>query len=218
MKKILFVSACLLAAIMAASCASIKKAEPSSGNAPASTGNASASSGNATASTSQSVRMVNSGMPPAIRDAVNNCPEGAFIGVGTAKSSTLNQSMTISEARARAALSRQMDTVVQGMVSDFTADSEIDPSAALSFQENVTAQFTRSRLQGSKIVETYQDGNGNYWTAVMLPKSNGVNEINQAVAAAKLRVPAMASFDAQRRMEAGLDKLYGNEIGYSDKN
>jgi hypothetical protein len=45
-----------------------------------------------------------------------------------------------------------------------------------------------------------------------------VNEINQAVAAAKLRVPAMASFNAQDRMDAAFDKILKDEVGYSDGN
>jgi hypothetical protein len=51
----------------------------------------------------------------------------------------------------------------------------------------------------------------------MLSKTSAVNEINQAVAAAKLRVPAMASFNAESRMNAAFDKFYGSEVGYSDR-
>ena len=203
MKKILFVSVCILSAFMAASCASTKKAESSSGNAPA--------------STSQSARMVNTRIPKSIRDAMAKCPEDAVIGVGTAKMASLSQSRTISATRARAELSRQMDTIVQDMVRDYTAGSEVDHSAVLSYQENITVALSQARLVGASIVEEDEDANGNYWTAVMLTKTGAVNEINQAVAAAKLRVPAMASFDAESRMNAAFDRFYKNEVGYSDK-
>jgi len=191
MKKTLFVSVCLLAAFMAVSCASTKK--------------------------SDSDRRVNSSIPQSIRDAMKNVPEDALIGIGTARMASLSQSRTIAATRARAEISRQMDTVVQDMVRDYTAGSEVDHSAVLSFQENITVALSQARLLGAAIVEEDEDANGNYWTAIMLSKTGAVNEINQAVSAAKLRVPAMASFDAESRMNAAFDKLYGNEIGYSDK-
>jgi len=203
MKRILIVSVCLLAAFMATSCASSGGAK--GGASPAST-------------TSQSGRKVNSRIPQSIRDAMKNCPEDAIIGVGTARMASLSQSRTISATRARAELSRQLDTVVRDMVRDYTAGSEVDHSAVVSFQENITVALSQARLVGAIIVEEDEDANGNYWTAVMLSKSNAVNEIKQAVAASKLKVPAMASFDAEARMNTAFDKLYGNEVGYSDKN
>jgi hypothetical protein len=104
------------------------------------------------------------------------------------------------------------------MVRDYTAGSEVDHSAVLSFQENITVALSQARLVGATIVEEDEDTKGNYWTAVMLSKKSAVDQINQAVAAAKLRVPAMASFNAQERMDAAFDKILGNEIGYSDSN
>jgi hypothetical protein len=147
-----------------------------------------------------------------------NIPEDALIGVGTARMASLNQSRTISATRARAEISRQMDTIIRDMVRDFTAGSEVDHSAVLSFQENITVALSQARLVGAAIVEEDEDASGNYWTAVMLSKNNAVNEINQAVSAAKLKVPAMASFDAERRMNDAFDKMLGNEVGYSDSN
>jgi hypothetical protein len=104
------------------------------------------------------------------------------------------------------------------MVRDYTAGSEVDPSAVLSFQENITVALSQARLVGSSVVAEDQDTNGNYWTVVMLSKNNAADEINQAVSAAKLRVPAMASFNAQDRMDQAFDKILANEIGYSDSN
>ena len=203
MKKTLFVCVCLAAAIMAASCAS----------------SGSTKSGNSTpaASSSQSGRRVNSSIPQSIRDAMTNVPEDALVGIGTAKMASLSQSRTISQTRARAKLSRQMDTVVRDMVRDYTAGSEVDHSAVLSFQENITVALSQARLVGATIIEEDEDAKGNYWTAVMLSKTNAVNEINQAVSAAKLRVPAMASFNAQERMDQAFDKILKSEVGYNDK-
>ena len=195
MKKTLFIFVCLLTVIMAVSCASGAK------SAPANDG-----------------RKVDSRIPQFVRDAVKNAPEDALIGIGTARMASLNQSRTISSTRARAELSRQMDTIIQDMVRDYTSSSEIDHSAAISFQENITVALSKARLQGASIVNEDIDEAGNYWTIVMLNKSGVVQEINQAAAAAKLAVPAMASFNAEERMNQAFDRYVGTaEVGFSDK-
>jgi len=206
MKKLYLFLCLLAAALILASCASTKKAASSTDKA--------------SVSVSQSGRKVSGRIPQSIRDAMKNVPEDSLIGVGTAKMASLNQSRTISQTRARAELSRQMDTIIRDMVRDYTSGSEVDRSAVLSFQENITVALSQARLVGASIIEEDEDANGNYWTAVTLSKTGAVNEINQAVAAAKLRVPAMASFNAESRMNAAFDKFYGdgNEIGYSDNN
>ncbi|MCL2209613.1 MAG: hypothetical protein FWC19_09560 [Treponema sp.] len=194
-RNLLFITVCLLA-VMAMSCASNKTPVKN---------------------TSQE-RYVNSGIPKVVLDTIKNTPEDSLVGIGTARMATLNQSRTISATRARAELSRQMDVIVRDMVRDYTASSEVDHSAALAFQENITVQLSQSRLQGSSIVDEAEDDRGNYWTIVMLNKMGTVNEINQAVAAAKLRIPAMASFNAEDRMNAAFDRYFkDNQIGYSDR-
>ena len=162
-------------------------------------------------------RKVDSRLPQIVRDALMNTPEDALVGIGTARMASLSQSRTISSTRARAELSRQMDTIIRDMVRDYTASSEVDHAAAVSFQENITVALSQSRLQGATIVNEEIDEAGNYWTVVMLSKNNVVNEINQAVAASKLQVPQMASFDAEERMEAAFERFYfDSEITFSD--
>ena len=193
MKKNLFISVCLLA-VLFMSCATAANKSSSQG------------------------RSVSNRIPQVVRDAVKNAPEDALVGIGTARMASLNQSRTISATRARAEISRQMDTIIRDMVRDYTAGSEVDHSAVVSFQENITVALSQSRLQGASIVDELEDERGNYWTIVMLSKTSTVAEINQAVAASKLAVPAMASFNAEDRMNAAFDKFVGtNEVGYSDK-
>jgi hypothetical protein len=105
---------------------------------------------------------------------------------------------------------------MRDMVRDFTAGSEVDPGATVSFQENFTLALSQSRLQGSSVVDEDIDEGGSYWCVVMLSKSEAAREINQAAAAAKLRVPAMASFDAERRMDESYAKIAAEEIPVVD--
>jgi hypothetical protein len=162
-------------------------------------------------------RKIGGNVPQFVKDAVKKTPEDALIGIGTARAASLSLARTTATTRARAEISRQMNTMIQDMVRDYSAGSEIDPKAALSFQENITVALSKSTLTGSSIVEEDTDKDGNYWVVVMLSKASTVNEINQAQAAARLAVPAMASFNAEDRMNKAFDKAYGAEIGVGDK-
>jgi len=157
-------------------------------------------------------RSVSSGFPRFVRDAVIKAPEDALVGVGSAKLASLSQSRTVAATRARADLSRQMNTMIQDMVVDYQASSELDHSAALAFQENFTMALSKSTLVGSVTAEEDMDSSNNYWVVIYLNKANVVNEINQAQAAAKLAVPAAAAFDANSRMDNAFNKALGAEV------
>ena len=162
-------------------------------------------------------RKVGGNVPQFVKDALKKAPEDALVGIGTARAASLSLARTTATTRARAEISRQLNTMMQDMVRDYSAGSEVDPKAAMSFQENITVALSKSTLTGSVPVEEDMDDNGNYWVVVMLSKTNTVNEINQAQAAARLAVPAMASFDAEERMNAAFDRVYAAEIGVVDR-
>jgi hypothetical protein len=95
------------------------------------------------------------------------------------------------------------------MVNDYTAMSEIDPDAAVSFQENITQTLSRAELKGAKTVKLDRDNNGLLWAVVEFSKSAAATEVNQAANAAKLAVPAAAAFDALQRMDTAFTKEAG---------
>jgi len=146
------------------------------------------------------------GLPPEIQRAIRNAPEDVLFGIGNANMATLSQSRTMAATRARAEISRSMNSMIDDMVRDYTASSEVDRAAALAFQENITVALSRSTLNGSQIVEQTSDKEGNWWCVVYLSKADVAREITQAQAAARLAVPAMASFDAEARMNEAFDK------------
>jgi len=205
MKKIIGITVVLCCALGFMGCGS----SPKKSDAPA--------AGTTTTAASKPERRIGGVVPQFVKDAIKKTPEDALVGIGTAKLASLNQSRTVAATRARAEISRQMNTMIQDMVRDYSASSEVDPKAALSFQENITIALSKSTLTGSTIVDEDQDENGNYWVVVILSKSNLVQEINQAQAAARLAVPAMASFNAEDRMNAAFDRAYGSELGVGDR-
>lgn len=175
------------------------------------------SSNSAAKATAASERKVPGSFPDFVKKAVKNAPDDALIGIGTAKLASLSQSRTVAATRARAEISRQLNTMVQDMVRDYQASSEIDPAAALSFQENMTVSLSKSTLTGSAIVEEDRDTDGNVWTVVLLAKENIASEINQAQAAARLAVPAMASFNAEARMNEAFGRINSEEMKVGNK-
>ncbi|MDR2491013.1 MAG: hypothetical protein LBD20_06385 [Spirochaetaceae bacterium] len=191
-KKLIFLLTAGLTLCIAAGCASKK---PAQGSAAA-----------------LAHRKVPNGFPDFVKAAIKNQPEDAVIGIGVAKLGSLNQSMIVSATRARADISRQMNTLVKDMVTDYQASSELDTSSALSYQENVTVALSKSKLAGAAVVDQNEDSQGRVWTIVSMNKTRIVEEINQAAAAAKLSVPKMAAFDAAARMDKAFNKLTEEEL------
>ena len=167
------------------------------------------SSGGSAAAPSE--RRVPGAFPDFVKQAIFNAPEDVLVGIGSAKMATLSQSRTISATRARAEISRQMNSMVQDMVRDYTAGSEMDPSATISFQENITVALSKADVSGARIVDQDADAQGNIWTVVWMDKAGVAKEISQAQAAAKLAVPQMASFNAEDRMNEAFARQYTQE-------
>jgi len=170
-----------------------------------------------TPGTTDQISRVPGGFPQFVRDALRNVPDDVLVGIGVAKLQSVSQAMTISATRARADISRQMSSMIQDMVRDYQASSEVDPGAAISFQENITVALSKSTLEGARVVEQDQTPDGTVWTVVWLDKNRVANEINQAQAAARLAVPAMASFNAEDRMNAAFANAAAQEYQANDR-
>jgi len=153
------------------------------------------------------------GMPKEVADLRRNVPEDTIVGVGSAKMANINQSRSIAATRARTEISNTLNVAVKNMVTDAWQSSEVDRDAALSYQESVTQTLSKSNLSGAVIKYEEPDDDGNWWVVMYLSKANLVKEINQAQAAARLKVPQMAAFDALERMDDALAKLKQEE-GY----
>ncbi|MDR1251487.1 MAG: LPP20 family lipoprotein [Treponema sp.] len=153
------------------------------------------------------------GVPSFVNDAYLNASEDVLIGIGTYRigndMSRMGTGKTFAETRARADLSRQLSTIVRNMVNDYTAASEIDPDAALAFQETITQTLSTSELRGAKVIKMDTDTNGLLWVVMDYSKSAAAEEVNQAASAAKLAIPAAAAFDALTRMNTAFDKEAG---------
>jgi hypothetical protein len=173
-----------------------------------------ASTGGSASEQSSPVRGI-VGVPQFVNDAYLNASEDVLVGIGTYKigndPAKISTGKPFAETRARADISRQLQTIVKNMITDYTAQSELDPQAALSFQENITQSLSKTDLRGVRVVQAQTDENGLLWVVMEYSKSAALSDdaVNQAVAAAKLAVPAAAAFDAMSRMENAFDKAAG---------
>jgi hypothetical protein len=95
------------------------------------------------------------------------------------------------------------------MVNDYAATSEVDPDAAVSFNESIIQTLAKAELRGARVVKMDRDENGLLWVVMEFSKSAAANEVNQAANAAKLAVPAAIAFDALSRMETAFSKEAG---------
>jgi CBS domain-containing protein len=129
-------------------------------------------------------------LPDFVTQAMRNAPEDALVGIGTAKMATLAMSRKEAEARAKEEITRQMIIMVEDMVRDYMAATEVDPSAGLSFAEDMTAEdmtmaISKVDLSGVVVVAENIDNDGNYWVVVQLSRTATAQEIQKAQAAAK---------------------------------
>jgi len=156
------------------------------------------------------------GVPDFVNEALANASEDVLVGVGQYKG-TDGQARTYATNRARAEISRQLNSVVRDMIQDYDARSEQDPTAIVSFQNNITETLSKSTLQGSKPID-FQIVDGTYWVVVEYSKSAAANEVsrvaNQAAAAAKLAPAAAAAFDARGRMKTAFDEISPQNYEY----
>jgi len=151
-----------------------------------------------------------SGVPEFVRKALRNASEDVLIGVGSYKGEG-GSAKTYAETRARADISRQLNTVVKNMITDYDARSEQDPTAVLSFQESITEALSKSSLSGSR-TEDFDVIDGTTWAVVSYSKSLAARELlNASQAAARLAPSAAAAFDAKTRMNNAFDEIAGGK-------
>ncbi|MCL1991804.1 MAG: hypothetical protein FWG66_02520 [Spirochaetes bacterium] len=147
-------------------------------------------------------------MPASVQQFMASAPEDALVAIGVARFATQHQSMTMSANRARVAIAQTMDSVVQGMIRDYFGANELTGDA-LSFSESISVTLTHADVSGARIAVTDMMPDGTVWSVAVLDRATATQAINQAQVQARLAVPAMASFDAEARMQQAFSQLNG---------
>jgi len=152
----------------------------------------------------------NSGGSDSTPDWLNDMPpQGVIWGIGTAKQSSPSMSMTTAEARARTAIARQLDTLVQAMFTDYNLDAgNVRNQANSSLQEDVSRQITNINLSGARPIKRWQAKDGTWWFLVEYNKADARREVASIL---NNEEAAFAQFKAQQALQMMDAQLAKNE-------
>ena len=136
-------------------------------------------------------------------------PEDLIWGIGTAKQSSASMSMTTAEARARTAVARQLDNLVQAMFTDYNLDAgNVRNQANSSLQEDVSRQVTNINLAGARPIKRWQAKDGTWWYCVEYKKADARKEVASIL---NNEEAAFAQFKAQQALQMLDKQLAKNE-------
>jgi len=140
-----------------------------------------------------------------IREVRRGAPENALLGIGTSNHTNRGLARTTAETRARAEIARQVEVVVTNMIVDYTAGSEAEMQALLSFQENVTRTLAEQTQRGAVIRDETRIG-GEQVTIVMITSDSLRQGLLGASQSAHALAPHMGSAQwALERMDQALN-------------
>jgi hypothetical protein len=139
-------------------------------------------------------------------------PEDVLWGIGIAKQSSAQMSMTTAEARARVAIARQLDTKVQAMFTDYNLDAgSVGSQANASMQEDVSRQITNMNVSGARPIKRWEAPDGTWWYLVEFKKSDARNAVASILGNQEA---AFAQFKAQQALQMLDAQLNKSEKGY----
>ncbi|MDR1637288.1 MAG: LPP20 family lipoprotein [Treponema sp.] len=148
-------------------------------------------------------------LPPWINDIA---PEDALWGIGSAKQSSQQMSMTMAETRARADIARQLSTTVEGMITDYTRDANMGTAnqASIGLQESINRQLSQAKLTGARTDQRWSAPDGTLWTRVVYSKADAAkyaaDSIKNVVDNDEARYAEFKAMEATKLMDEQLSK------------
>jgi hypothetical protein len=185
MKKQLFLSAALVAVLVLGACKSVPQSGSAAGTVPAG--------------------ITDPSFPPWINDQP---PAGELWGIGSANSAQIHMRMTMADSRARQDLARQLETLAQGMVTDYSREAGgIAETTALQFGETISRQVTNAKLTGAVTdLRWAPPDNKTLWVRVKMSKEDAAGNIQQAVDSEAARYAEFKAMEALKMMDQQLEK------------
>jgi leucyl aminopeptidase (aminopeptidase T) len=148
-------------------------------------------------------------MPPWINE---QAPEDVLWGVGVSSNTAMSLRLTMADADARADIARQLQTLAQGMVTNYQREAGgINNTAALGFQESITRQLAQATLTGAVREQSWTTpDNKTLWVRVKMAKADAAKsvaaEVDKLVESEASRYAEFKAMDALKMMDAELDK------------
>jgi hypothetical protein len=142
--------------------------------------------------------------PPWLNDIA---PEDVLWGIGIAKQSSEQMSMTTAEARARTSVARQLSTKVDDMFTDYNRDAgTVGNQTALALQENISRLVTSMQLNGSRPIQRWKAPDGTYWSLVEYKISDAKAALAPMFTSEEARYAEFKADEALRMLDAQLAK------------
>ncbi|MDR2634115.1 MAG: LPP20 family lipoprotein [Treponema sp.] len=143
-------------------------------------------------------------------DFVMNPPvqEDAIFGIGSAKLSTVNQSITMAESRARQSLAFQLNANVQAMITDYARSAGTENSqASLEFSEIVGRQLTQTTLSGAIPVKREQAKDGTFWVLISYSKADAARAAANIIENEASKYAEFKAMEALKLMDQQLERI-----------
>jgi hypothetical protein len=150
-----------------------------------------------------------SNMPPWINE---QAPEDMLWGIGVASNASQSLRLTMADADARADIARQLQTLAQGMVTNYQREAGgINNTAALGFQESISRQLAQATLTGAVRDMNWTTSDGKtLWVRVRLAKVDAArsvaSEVDKVVESEASRYAEFKAMDSLKMMDTELDK------------
>jgi hypothetical protein len=134
-------------------------------------------------------------------------PEDAIWGIGSAKQSSEQMSMTTAEVRARTSIARQLNTRVENMFTDYNRDAgTLGDQASLSLQEDVSRLVTSMQLNGSKPIQRWKAPDNTWWYLVEYTKADAQAAIKNVIDSEAAQFAEFKTDQALKMLDAQLAK------------
>jgi hypothetical protein len=134
-------------------------------------------------------------------------PEDVIWGIGSARQSSDQMSMTTAEARARTGIARQLDSKVEAMFTDYMRDAgTVGSQTALSLQEDVSRQITSMQLNGARPIKRWKAPNDTWWYLVEYKISDAKAALAPMFTSEEARYAEFKTDEALRMLDDQLAK------------
>ncbi|WP_010257072.1 LPP20 family lipoprotein [Treponema primitia] len=134
-------------------------------------------------------------------------PEGVIWGIGSAKQSSEQMSMTTAEARARTSVARQLSIKVDAMFTDYLRDAgTVDSQTALSLQEDVSRQVTSIQLNGAQPIKRWKAPDSSWWYLVEYKVSDAKTALTPLFTSEESKYAEFKAQEALRMLDTQLSK------------
>jgi hypothetical protein len=131
-------------------------------------------------------------------------------GIGSAKQSSDNLSMTMAEARARQNIAQQLSTLAKGMITDYARDAgTTNNQASLNLAESVSQQLTQATLNGVTPRQRWKAPDGTWWYLVEYKKADAARAATGIIDNEAARYAEFKALNSLEAMEKKLAEANG---------